>query len=506
MLFQSEQESTTTTTTTTMNDVEVSSAVDATDSVATTLAPIVEQEEEVVAAAQPSTTATAESSHCKPAEEILNDIPMEVDEEESPQQLVANDSSLNGSSGGNNPETSQEEAQSTQQSTTSNDDNEKSSVEVPSQSQQQQQQLPLPLPQLVPYAIDDEPMDVDEDDEPPTQSEMPISSATNNDDHDVAPTQSFDETDDNANKEDGFPTQSYEVSKPDDDASSMMMENLLPTDNRLPTQSNNDVGIIGTSCSAYANNSMALNDDETASSSYVPGTPERDQDQESAISTSSYEIAPCDELSIASSSVTPDNGIADIPTSTYNMNPVDSSSSTRVDSAVPTSSYEDHVILEQSVSTSYQVAAPPAEERTTTTNEATTSDFPEESYYGLTGASSGELTTNSLGDYQHDHQVETQSSQEASQSYFASSGEASEASFYNRTEVDEATQSSYYSTHQQQQHQQHQQHETSSSQQQSEATPTYTESYPPVEYSAMESSNNERHDLVESSSARPAER
>lgn len=96
---------------------------------------------------------------------------------------------------------------------------------------------------------------------------------------------------------------------------------------------------IGTS-SFVLNSNSGLNEDETASSSYVPDTPEnqeRDQDQESAVSTSSYEILPCEELNIASSSITPDtsshgefpnienneiiemSGITDLQTPTYSL-------------------------------------------------------------------------------------------------------------------------------------------------------------------------------------------
>ncbi|KAJ8677120.1 hypothetical protein QAD02_012907 [Eretmocerus hayati] len=48
--------------------------------------------------------------------------------------------------------------------------------------------------------------------------------------------------------------------------------------------------------------------DDTICPLYIPGTPEaqeRDQDQESAISTSSYEIPPCEDLNIESSAIVP---------------------------------------------------------------------------------------------------------------------------------------------------------------------------------------------------------
>lgn len=144
-----------------------------------------------------------------------------------------------------------------------------------------------------------------------------------------------------------FPTQSYEVDKVEHISEALDTDAELSEEGNLPSQSNDDG--IGTSS---LTNSLGFNEDETASSSYVPETPEtqeRDQDQESAISTSSYEIAPCEDLNIASSSVIPDtsehmsihdNGVPEIPTSSYNLNP-DSSSTHR--DAVPTSSFEDQV-------------------------------------------------------------------------------------------------------------------------------------------------------------------
>ncbi|XP_014234667.1 muscle M-line assembly protein unc-89-like [Trichogramma pretiosum] len=60
-----------------------------------------------------------------------------------------------------------------------------------------------------------------------------------------------------------------------------------------------------------ASSYQLINEDEVAASSYIPETPENqdgDQDQDSAISTSSYEILPCDELNIAKSKI-----INDVP-------------------------------------------------------------------------------------------------------------------------------------------------------------------------------------------------
>ncbi|XP_014206080.1 uncharacterized protein LOC106637707 [Copidosoma floridanum] len=108
-----------------------------------------------------------------------------------------------------------------------------------------------------------------------------------------------------------------------------------------------------------------LNEDETACSSYIPETPEnqeRDQDQDSAISTSSYEIPPCEELNITSSNIISvstncehssihNNGVLEIPTSPYSTNP-DSIAS--CGDEVAESCYENQLITEPSVSTSYQ--------------------------------------------------------------------------------------------------------------------------------------------------------
>ena len=167
--------------------------------------------------------------------------------------------------------------------------------------------------------------------------------------------------------ETNFPTQSYEVEKEN------IIENLeivaeLGEESSIPPQSN-DIAADGIGTSSVSTNNSVLIEDETASSSYVPETPEnqeRDQDQESAISTSSYEIPPCEELNIASSSDIVDTsdqselssihnkGILEIPTSSYNLNNPDSSSTCMEELA--TSSYDDQIVVEKNVTTSIQTA------------------------------------------------------------------------------------------------------------------------------------------------------
>ncbi|XP_011869351.1 PREDICTED: mucin-17-like isoform X2 [Vollenhovia emeryi] len=234
-----------------------------------------------------------------------------------------------------------------------------------------------------------EPMETDEETvvaEPPSQSfehtqstnEASQSYEASAESNVNAPTQSFNEivqsqvverpSADEAIDDQSFPTQSYEVDKGESMAENLETDAEMSQEGNIPSQSN-DVGADGIGTSSVSTNNSGLNEDETASSSYVPETPEnqeRDQDQESAISTSSYEIPPCEELNIASSSVIPDtsvsaehtsihdNGVPEIPTSSsYNLNP-DITSTHHVDS-VPTSSYEGQVIVEQNVSTSYEV-------------------------------------------------------------------------------------------------------------------------------------------------------
>ncbi|KAG7203553.1 hypothetical protein KM043_013601 [Ampulex compressa] len=414
-----------------------------------------------------------------------------------------------------------------------------------------------------------EPMEVDEEaviGEPPSQSfehskisepsqsyEASAEASTN------APTQSFNElmqsqdersTVDEAIDDQAFPTQSYEVGKADNIPENLETDAEISQEGNIPSQSND----IGTDCigtSSVSTNNSGLNEDETASSSYVPETPEnqeRDQDQESAISTSSYEIPPCEELNIASSSVIPDtsvrtehtsihdNGVPEIPTSSYNLNP--DISSTHVDS-VPTSSYEDQVIVEQNVSTSYEVPiSMPGLEETCSQNFVTEStDHRNEpsSYYAhhqeVTASYYESVDQETNSRLEGDAQGEVTPSyyeanpQEASQSYFTPeeatpsySSHNVSPNYYDPRPESEASQS-YYSTNNLEKTEQSSSQNIEASQsfyqeqsdelklrQQGEATPTYSERYP-VDYT-LDNSPIERHDLVESSvpATRPMER
>nr|XP_033323788.1 mucin-3A-like [Megalopta genalis]XP_033323789.1 mucin-3A-like [Megalopta genalis]XP_033323790.1 mucin-3A-like [Megalopta genalis]XP_033323791.1 mucin-3A-like [Megalopta genalis]XP_033323792.1 mucin-3A-like [Megalopta genalis] len=401
-----------------------------------------------------------------------------------------------------------------------------------------------------------EPMETDEEaivTEPPSQSfehskmnEASQSYETSTEENTNAPTQSFNELmqsqEERATMDEGiddqtFPTQSYDVGKAENISETLETDTEISQEGNMPSQSN-DIGADGIGTSSVSTNNSGLNEDETASSSYVPETPEnqeRDPDQESAISTSSCEIPPCAELNIASSSaehtIIHDNGVPEIPTSSYNLNP--DITSTHVDS-VPTSSYE-----EQNVSTSYEVPiSMPGLEETPSQNFVTEStDHRNEpsSYY----AHHQEVTasyyepvgqeTNSRLD--EDPQEEVTPSyyegnpQEASQSYFnpeeatpSYSSHNVSPSYYDHRPESEASQS-YYSTDDIEKSEQSSSQNIEASQsfyqeqsdelklrQQGEATPTYTERYP-VDYT-LENSPIERHDLVESSvpATRPTER
>lgn len=361
-----------------------------------------------------------------------------------------------------------------------------------------------------------------------------------------APTQSFNKliqtqegrsTIDDAIDDQTFPTQSYEVGKPENIPENLETDAEISQEGNMPSQSN-DIGTDGIGTSSISTNNSGLNEDETASSSYVPETPEnqeRDPDQESAISTSSCEIPPCAELNIASSSAEHtsihDNGVPEIPTSSYNLNP--DITSTHVDS-IPTSSYE-----EQNVSTSYEVPiSMPGLEETPSQNFVTEStDHRNEpsSYYThhqeVTASyyeSVGQETNSRLDE---DPQEEVTpgyydgNPQEASQSYFnpeeatpSYSSHNVSPSYYDHRPESEASQS-YYSADDIEKSEQSSSQNIEASQsfyqeqsdelkltQQGEATPTYTERYP-VDYT-LENSPIERHDLVESSvpATRPTER
>ncbi|CAK9825203.1 hypothetical protein ANTRET_LOCUS3260 [Anthophora retusa] len=425
------------------------------------------------------------------------------------------------------------------------------STDLPSQSAAKSENSREPS-QSITY----EPMETDEEaivTEPPTQSfehskinEASQSYETSAEASTNAPTQSFNElmqsqeersTVDEVIDDQTFPTQSYEVGKVENVPENLETDAEISQEGNMPSQSN-DIGTDGIGTSSVSTNNSGLNEDETASSSYVPETPEnqeRDPDQESAISTSSCEIPPCAELNIASSSAEHtsihDNGVPEIPTSSYNLNP--DITSTHVDS-VPTSSYE-----EQNVSTSYEVPiSMPGLEETPSQNFVTEStDHTNEpsSYYThhqeVTASyyeSVGQETNSRLDE---DPQEEVTPSyydgnpQEASQSYFTPeeatpsySSHNVSPSYYDHRPESEASQS-YYSADDIEKSEQSSSQNIEASQsfyqeqsdelkltQQGEATPTYTERYP-VDY-PLENSPIERHDLVESSvpATRPTER
>ncbi|XP_017892730.1 mucin-17-like isoform X2 [Ceratina calcarata] len=425
------------------------------------------------------------------------------------------------------------------------------STDLPSQSATKSENSREPS-QSITY----EPMDVDEEataTEPPTQSfeHSEINEASQSYENSAeegtnTPTQSYNElmqgqeeksAIDEAIDDQTFPTQSYEVGKPENIQENLEIDAEISQEGNMPSQSN-DIGTDGIGTSSVSTNNSGLNEDETASSSYVPETPEnqeRDPDQESAISTSSCEIPPCAELNIASSSAEHtsihDNGVPEIPTSSYNLNP--DITSTHVDS-VPTSSYE-----EQNVSTSYEVpiSMPGLEENPSQNFVTESTDHRNEpsSYYAhhqeVTASyyeSVGQETNSRLdGDPQEEvtPSYYDGNPQEASQSYFAPEeatpsysshnvspsyydhrpeSEASQ-SYYSADDIDKSEQSSSQNIEASQSFYQEQSDELKLTQQ-GEATPTYTERYP-VDYT-LENSPIERHDLVESSvpATRPTER
>ncbi|XP_012281317.1 mucin-17 isoform X2 [Orussus abietinus] len=413
------------------------------------------------------------------------------------------------------------------------------SVEVPSQSANKSESLG----REVSRSENDEVFVSEEQPTAPTQSFEDAKSNRASQSYDVsedartnAPTQSFNEimqtqegrADETAD-DPSFPTQSYEVGKVEGLSENMEIDPEISQE--------------------------GANEDETASSSYVPETPEtqeRDQDQESAISTSSYEIPPCEELNIASSSVIPDtsvreehtsihdNGVPEIPTSSYNLNP--DSSSTHVD-AVPTSSYEDHVIVEQNVSTSYEVpiSMPGLEESSSQNFVTESSDHRRNEPTSYYGHHHREVTPSYYESIHRDSNSRLEASpqeevtpgyyeasgrdvtSEASQSYFApeeatpsfsrrsvSPGyyeprpetEASQ-SYYSGRELERAERSSTSSSGNIEASQSFYQETADDSRlgQRGEATPTYSERYP-VDYT-LANSPIERHDLVESSVPAP---
>ncbi|GAB1868387.1 PWWP domain-containing protein [Camponotus japonicus] len=449
------------------------------------------------------------------------------------------------------------------------------SADLPSQSAGKLESSSGEATQSIAY----ESMEIDEETvvaEPPSQSfehskinEASQSYEVSTEANVNAPTQSFNEIQnqverpsaDEAIDDQSFPTQSYEVDKRENTTEDMETDAEISQEGNIPSQSN-DIGADGIGTSSVSTNNSGLNEDETASSSYVPETPEnqeRDQDQESAISTSSYEIPPCEELNIASSSVIPDtsvstehtgihdNGVPEIPTSSsYNLNP-DITSTHHVDS-VPTSSYDDQVIVEQNVSTSYEVPiSMPGLEETCSQNFVTESGDHHQnepsSYYAhhqeVTASyyESVDQDANSrLEEDPHEEHVTPGgyyegNPQEVSQSYFAPAEEETpnytshsiSSGYYDPSRPESEASQSYYSTDdldgktEEQSSSSSPNIEASQSfyqersgelrlRQQGEATPTYSEGYP-VDYT-LENSPIERHDLVESSvpATRPMDR
>lgn len=447
------------------------------------------------------------------------------------------------------------------------------STDLPSQSASKLESSSGEATQSIAY----EPMETDEETvvaEPPSQSfehtklnEASQSYEASAESNVNAPTQSFNEivqsqaerpSADEAIDDPSFPTQSYEVDKGENMTENLETDAEISQEGNIPSQSN-DIGADGIGTSSVSTNNSGLNEDETASSSYVPETPEnqeRDQDQESAISTSSYEIPPCEELNIASSSVIPDtsvstehpsihdNGVPEIPTSSsYNLNP-DITSTHHVDS-VPTSSYEDQVIVEQNVSTSYEVPiSMPGLEETCSQNFVTESSDRHRNELSSYYAHHQEVTASYYESVDQDANSRLEEDpreehvtpggyyeanpQEVSQSYFAPAEETpSYAShgispgYYDPGRPESEASQSYYSTDdldgKTEQSSSSPNIEASQSfyrersgdlrlRQQGEATPTYPEGYP-VDYT-LENSPVEKHDLVESSvpATRPMDR
>lgn len=449
------------------------------------------------------------------------------------------------------------------------------STDLPSQSASKLESSSGEATQSITY----ETMETDEDTivaEPPSQSfehtkinEASQSYEASTESNVNTPTQSFNEivqsqverpSADEAIDDQSFPTQSYEVDKGESMTENLETDAEISQEGNIPSQSN-DVGADGIGTSSVSTNNSGLNEDETASSSYVPETPEnqeRDQDQESAISTSSYEIPPCEELNIASSSVIPDtsvsaehtsihdNGVPEIPTSSsYNLNP-DITSTHHVDS-VPTSSFEDQVIVEQNVSTSYEVPiSMPGLEETCSQNFVTESSDRHRNEPSSYYTHHQEVTASYYESVDQDHansRLEEDpheehvtpggyyegNPQEVSQSYFAPTEETPNYSshgispgYYDPSRPESEASQSYYSTDdldsgKTEQSSSSPNIEASQSfyrertselrlRQQGEATPTYPEGYP-VDYT-LENSPIERHDLVESSvpATRPMDR
>ncbi|XP_011502779.1 PREDICTED: uncharacterized protein LOC105366148 [Ceratosolen solmsi marchali] len=340
-----------------------------------------------------------------------------------------------------------------------------------------------------------------------------------------------------------FSNQNFNIEKIENYVGNMKTETNIGQECISPSQSN-DICVDGIGTSSTSINNLVLNEDETASSSYVPETPEnqeRDQDQESAISTSSYEIPTCEELNISSSNIIPDtsiqsehssihnNGVPEIPTSSYNLNP--DSSSTHI-IAVPTSNYEDEIIIEQNVSTSYEVpisigslektglrnyVTDGSEHRNESSNYYPHEEVTESYYESMCKRSSTQLESNSEEEaapsYYESNSVDVTS--ETSQSYFNQDevthsydnhdissnyydsqieNEAS-ASFYSTHELDTSAESTLQNVETTQNF--YQENRDGQFHEQEEATPTYTDRYS-LDYVPINTALD-RHDLVDSS-------
>lgn len=131
-------------------------------------------------------------------------------------------------------------------------------------------------------------------------------------------------------------------------------------ESNLPIESN-DIGIDNICMPNISLNNSVFCEDETVISSYVPETPEnqeRDQDQESALSSSSYEIPPCEELNFNNSSPAVDstnmhnNSILEMSASSYGQIIESNSISMNLDQ---TSCYENQTSENHSVSPTLEI-------------------------------------------------------------------------------------------------------------------------------------------------------
>lgn len=135
----------------------------------------------------------------------------------------------------------------------------------------------------------------------------------------------------------------------------------VPKQKNHLTSESNDIEIESICTPAISLTHSVFSEDETVVSSYEPETPEnqeRDQDQESAISSSSYEIPPCEDLNFNNPSIAEDstnnqdNGILETSTSSFDLNLESSSIPVHL---VPTSNYENQLSVNQTISISLGV-------------------------------------------------------------------------------------------------------------------------------------------------------